>query len=312
MAHTCSGRGGRGARGAAGAKRRRRPRPRSPPSSPQVPGARVSVYRVPSPVLDDAAFEDGVLDAPLATRSAVEAADVLILGAPSRQGAPCGEMRLFLDSLAPLQAAPGGPALRGRVGAAFTSGGGAARGPGGAETVLASLHAWCLHHAMVVAGNPPSPAMAGAAGATPLGAVVVAGGAAGGGRASSPRRCASATPWASGRPRWGRCCTTRPRTGPRRRRRPEGEGRGEARCRAEPGARACKKPPPPHKTPGLVTRARRRPPRQQKSSGHPTPPAPSSHFFLFATVLARPLRVRALVLVRCPRTGRLLMWRRPR
>jgi NAD(P)H dehydrogenase (quinone) len=127
-----------------------------------------------------------VLDAPLATRSAVEAADVLILGAPSRQGAPCGEMRLFLDSLAPLQAAPGGPALRGRVGAAFTSVGGADRGPGGAETVLASLHAWCLHHAMVVAGNPPSPAMAGAAGATPLGAVVVAGGAAGGGAGLEP------------------------------------------------------------------------------------------------------------------------------
>lgn len=133
------------------------------------------MFRVPEPVRNDTEFEEGVLDAPVATRAAVEAADVLILGAPSRQGGPCGEMRLFLDSLAPLQAAEGGPTLRGRVGAAFTSVGGP-RGPGGAETVLAALHAWCLHHAMVVVGNPPSPAMAGAAGATPLGAVVVADG----------------------------------------------------------------------------------------------------------------------------------------
>lgn len=30
-------------------------------------------------------------------------ADAIILGAPGRQGGMCGEMRLFLDSLAPLQ-----------------------------------------------------------------------------------------------------------------------------------------------------------------------------------------------------------------
>lgn len=35
-------------------------------------------------------------------------------------------------------------------------------------------------------------------------------------------------------------------------------------------------------------------------------------FFLLATVLALPLRVRALVFVRWPRTGRPMMWRRPR
>ena len=33
----------------------------------------------------------------------VRDADVLILGAPGRQGGMCGEMRMFLDSLAPLQ-----------------------------------------------------------------------------------------------------------------------------------------------------------------------------------------------------------------
>lgn len=35
-------------------------------------------------------------------------------------------------------------------------------------------------------------------------------------------------------------------------------------------------------------------------------------FFLLAMVLRGPLRVRALVRVRCPRTGRLLRWRMPR
>ena len=40
------------------------------------------------------------------------------------------------------------------------------------------------------------------------------------------------------------------------------------------------------------------------------PPVP--YFFLPATVLTLPLRVRALVLVRCPLTGSPLMWRLPR
>ena len=34
-------------------------------------------------------------------------ADALILGAPGRQGGMCGEMRMFLDSLADLQSARG-------------------------------------------------------------------------------------------------------------------------------------------------------------------------------------------------------------
>jgi len=41
---------------------------------------------------------------------------------------------------------------------------------------------------------------------------------------------------------------------------------------------------------------------------HSTP----HHFFLLATVLALPFRVRAFVLVRWPRHGKLAMWRRPR
>ena len=38
-------------------------------------------------------------------------ADAIILGAPGRQGGMCGEMRLFLDSLAHLQVAGMGPSI---------------------------------------------------------------------------------------------------------------------------------------------------------------------------------------------------------
>ena len=193
------------------------------------------MYRVTDPVRGDdpAAFDDGVLEARPITPAALAAADVILLGAPARQGGLCGEMRLFLDSLAPLQAgvrpgsapavaggpgarpgeggAPGattatatatattaaaaaaaataspsrpgtptpplitGPVLKGKVGAAFTSIGGPSRGAGGAETVLASIHATLLAHGMVVVGAPPSPAMAAAPGATTLGAVAAEG-----------------------------------------------------------------------------------------------------------------------------------------
>jgi NAD(P)H dehydrogenase (quinone) len=158
-----------------------------------VPGARVAVHRVADPVRPDAAFEEGVLDAPVASPATVEGADVVILGAPARQGGVCAEMRAFLDALGPLQGGPDGPRLRGKVGAAFTSVGGGARGPGGAESVLASLHTAFLHHAMVVVGNPPSPAMATTAGATPLGAVVVAGGEEGAGPAAAAGAGATGT-----------------------------------------------------------------------------------------------------------------------
>ena len=39
------------------------------------------------------------------------AADAIVLGAPGRQGGMCGEMRLFLDSLAHLQVAGAGPSI---------------------------------------------------------------------------------------------------------------------------------------------------------------------------------------------------------
>jgi hypothetical protein len=148
---------------------------------------------------DPSLFDEGVLDARPITPAALAGADVIILGAPARQGGLCGEMRLFLDSLAPFQAGirPGsgtgvaappspssrtptppivaGPILKGKVGAGFTSIGGPARGAGGAESVLASIHATLLAHGMVVVGAPPSSSMAACPGATPLGAVAAEG-----------------------------------------------------------------------------------------------------------------------------------------
>ena len=173
------------------------------PSSPPPP---------PPPLVLSSSYDDGVLDAPVATLDTLAAADVILLGAPARQGGVCGEMRLFLDSLAPAaeagaarkraraasapalpagqQPPPAPPAisLRGKVGAAFTAIGGPARGPGGAETVLQSFHATFLSHGMVVVGAPPSPAMDGSPWSTPLGAVAASGG---GGEEGARRRSAS-------------------------------------------------------------------------------------------------------------------------
>ena len=48
------------------------------------------------------------------------AADAIVLGAPGRQGGMCGEMRLFLDSLAHLQVAGTGPSI-GKLKVCYTS-----------------------------------------------------------------------------------------------------------------------------------------------------------------------------------------------
>lgn len=48
----------------------------------------------------------GILRHRASTQDVLEA-DALILGAPGRQGGMCGEMRMFLDTLAKLQHAKG-------------------------------------------------------------------------------------------------------------------------------------------------------------------------------------------------------------
>ncbi|EIE24075.1 flavo protein WrbA [Coccomyxa subellipsoidea C-169] len=143
----------------------------------KVPGAEVTVYRVRDPIKGDdhSLFDEGVLDAPVATIQDIKEADAVILGAPGRQGGMCGEMRLFLDSLAPLQVEKNrnsAGALKGKVGSAFTSVGGHSRGYGGHEAILQSFHAFFLQHGMVVVGNPPTHIMEDAALATPFGVVM--------------------------------------------------------------------------------------------------------------------------------------------
>ncbi|KAK9842498.1 hypothetical protein WJX81_003063 [Elliptochloris bilobata] len=143
----------------------------------KVPGAEVTVWRVRDPVKGDdhAEFDEGVLDAPVIGLQDLLQADAVVLGAPGRQGGMCGEMRLFLDSLAHLQVAGKGPSigmLKGKVGAAFTSVGGHGRGFGGHEAILQSFHATFLQHGMVVVGNPPSPIMEDACMASPFGVVM--------------------------------------------------------------------------------------------------------------------------------------------
>lgn len=66
----------------------------------------------------------------------------------------CGEMRLFLDSLAGLQGQhvdAGFGALKGKVASAFTSVGGHNRGFGGHEAILQSFHSTFFQHGMVSA-----------------------------------------------------------------------------------------------------------------------------------------------------------------
>lgn len=137
----------------------------------KVQGAEVTVYRIKDPVRPDNSedFDEGVLEAPIVSKQDVIEADALILGAPGRQGGMCGEMRMFLDTLADLQHAKG---LKGKVGGAFTSVGGKKRGYGGHEAILQSFHATFLQHGMIVVGNPPSPIMEDALMATPFGVVM--------------------------------------------------------------------------------------------------------------------------------------------
>lgn len=54
------------------------------------------------------------------------------------------------------------------------------------------------------------------------------------------------------------------------------------------------------------------PPREANGSGDDAIDYFLVAFFLPATVLRLPLRVRELVRVRCPRSGKPLRWRKPR
>ena len=98
--------------------------------------------RIKDPIIGDvpAEFDQGVLDAPVATPEIVLQSDCVIFGAPGKQGRLCAEMAHFFDSLAAFQT--NGCLLKGKVGSAFTSVGGSGMGYGGHEAILQSFHAF--------------------------------------------------------------------------------------------------------------------------------------------------------------------------
>ncbi len=118
-----------------------------------VPGAEVSIRRVPEIMPQEKAHEAGArLDqkAPIASVEDLAAHDAIIFGTPTRFGNMAAQMRNFLDQTGKLWMEG---ALIGKVGSVFTS---TATQHGGQETTVTSFHTTLLHHGMVIVGVPYS------------------------------------------------------------------------------------------------------------------------------------------------------------
>jgi NAD(P)H dehydrogenase (quinone) len=142
----------------------------------RVPGARVSVKRVPELTPPEIAAAAGFrLDqaAPIAQPDELENYDAIVFGTPTRFGNMAAQMRNFLDQTGPLWARN---ALVGKVGSAFCS---TASQHGGQETTLTSFHSTLLHHGMIIVGLPYScegiTTMKEVTGGSPYGATCVTG-----------------------------------------------------------------------------------------------------------------------------------------
>lgn len=142
----------------------------------QVPGAEVTVKRVPELVPEEVARKSGMkLDqaAPLARPGELADYDAIIFGTPTRFGNMASQMRNFLDQTGGLWVKG---ALVGKVGSVFAS---TATQHGGQETTLTSFHTTLLHQGMVIVGVPYSCAalseMTEISGGTPYGATTLAG-----------------------------------------------------------------------------------------------------------------------------------------
>jgi NAD(P)H dehydrogenase (quinone) len=101
-------------------------------------------------------------------------AEAIIIGAPTRFGGMCGQMRCFLDSTGGLFAKG---ALVGKVGAMFTS---SNTQHGGQESTILTSIPWFLHQGLVFTGLPYAfegqTTVAEIAGGSPYGASAIAGG----------------------------------------------------------------------------------------------------------------------------------------
>lgn len=147
----------------------------------EVPGASVELKRVPETLSQEILGKMGALEAqkafahvPVCKVDELAAADAIIVGAPTRFGNMCGQMRQFLDATGQLWAKG---ALVGKVGSVFT---GSATQHGGQESTILSFHTTLLHHGMIIVGLPY--AFAGQTrideitGCSPYGASTIAGG----------------------------------------------------------------------------------------------------------------------------------------
>jgi NAD(P)H dehydrogenase (quinone) len=145
-----------------------------------VPGAEVRLFRIAETLADDVLAKMGGLEArrqwehlPIADPRALDQADGIILGTPTRYGAATAQMRAFLDNTGSHWVKG---SLIGKVGSGFTS---TASQHGGQETTLLTLTTFFFHQGMVIAGVPYSSqellTMAEMTGGSPYGAGTVAG-----------------------------------------------------------------------------------------------------------------------------------------
>lgn len=147
----------------------------------EVPGAEVTLRRVPETLSDEVLGKMGALEAqksmaniPVCKVDELAGADAIIFGTPTRFGNMCGQMRQFLDATGQLWAKG---ALVGKVGSVFAS---SATQHGGQESTILTFHITLLHQGMVIVGLPY--AFAGQmrideiTGGSPYGASTIAGG----------------------------------------------------------------------------------------------------------------------------------------
>ena len=142
----------------------------------EVDGAEVKVKRVAELVPEGVARGAGMKleqEASLAEPGELGDYDAIIVGSPTRFGNMAAQMRNFWDQTGPLWVQN---ALRGKIGAAFTS---TASQHGGQEMTITSIHTTLLHHGMIIAGLPYSwpgnAQMNEISGGTPYGASTIAG-----------------------------------------------------------------------------------------------------------------------------------------
>jgi NAD(P)H dehydrogenase (quinone) len=116
-----------------------------------VPGAQVTIKRVPELVPEEVAKKSGMKTdqkAPIATVDELANYDAIIFGTPTRFGNMCAQMRNFLDQT-------GGHWMKGtlvgKVGSVFAS---TATQHGGQETTITSFHTTLLHQGMIIVGLP--------------------------------------------------------------------------------------------------------------------------------------------------------------